>query len=270
MKAMAAVTIRQYEQIVEAVNKYDQIVTKALHIIINRRPEILEQLQPQGEQAIAAIVLGSEIGMCGQFNEEIADFALEHMKRHQERVEKRRVISLGLRLTGILKSEGERIEHELELPGSPQTITSSVQDLVLLVENWRLSEGIENIFIYYNQKESGSSYAQKELRIWPPDLEKWQRLSQMPWPSRCIPSYRSDLRTLISEQLRQSVFVTLYKVIAESLASENASRLAAMQAAENNIEEHLAELKTRYNHQRQSSITAELLDIASGFEALRD
>ena len=46
MKAMAAVTIRQYEEIVEAVNKYDQIVTKALHIILNRRPYILEQLQP--------------------------------------------------------------------------------------------------------------------------------------------------------------------------------------------------------------------------------
>jgi len=269
MKAMAAVTIRQYEEIVEAVNKYDQIVTKALHIILNRRPYILEQLQPQGEQTIAAIVLGSEIGMCGQFNEEIAAFALENMKRHQQHAEKRRVISLGIRLTGILRSEGEHIEQELELPGSPQTITGSVQDLVLLVENWRISEGIENILIYYNHKESGSSYKQKELRLWPPDLEKWQRLAQMPWPSRCIPAFRSDLRTLISAQIRQSVFVTLYKVIAESLASENASRLAAMQAAESNIEEHLGELKTQYNHQRQSSITAELLDIASGFEALK-
>lgn len=270
MKAMAAVTIRQYEEIVEAVNKYHQIIAKGLHIVVNRQPELIKALSPGNREEIGAIVLGSEIGMCGQFNEEIAAYALEKMNAIQPNTGKRKVIVLGLRLSGLLQSEGQSIIAELDLPGSPRTITSSVQELVLQVEDWRISQGIENIFIYYNEKESGSSYNQKELRLWPPDFKKWQRLSEMRWPSRCLPTYRTDIRRLISALIRQTIFVSIYQALAESLASENASRLAAMQAAEKNIEEHLSELRTQYNHERQSSITAELLDIASGFEALRE
>jgi F-type H+-transporting ATPase subunit gamma len=53
------------------------------------------------------------------------------------------------------------------------------------------------------------------------------------------------------------------------LASENAARLAAMQAAEKNIEERLTVLNAEYRQQRQNVITGELLDIVSGFEALK-
>ncbi|MGB5594265.1 MAG: F0F1 ATP synthase subunit gamma, partial [Crocosphaera sp.] len=61
---------------------------------------------------------------------------------------------------------------------------------------------------------------------------------------------------------------SLYRACAGSLASENASRLASMQVAEKNIEERLLALKTEFQHQRQTLITEELLDIVSGFEAL--
>jgi F0F1-type ATP synthase gamma subunit len=56
---------------------------------------------------------------------------------------------------------------------------------------------------------------------------------------------------------------------AESLTSENASRLASMQGAERNIEERLEQLTQRYHRGRQMAITEELLDIVTGFEALR-
>jgi F-type H+-transporting ATPase subunit gamma len=60
----------------------------------------------------------------------------------------------------------------------------------------------------------------------------------------------------------------MFRAFAESLASENASRLASMQAAEKNIEERLDQLDTQYNHERQRSITEELLDIVAGAEAV--
>jgi F-type H+-transporting ATPase subunit gamma len=61
-----------------------------------------------------------------------------------------------------------------------------------------------------------------------------------------------------------------YRAFAESLASENASRLAAMQAAERSIDERLEELRGEFRYQRQHAITEELLDIVSGFEALNE
>ena len=75
---------------------------------------------------------------------------------------------------------------------------------------------------------------------------------------------------LLSHLVRQYLFVSLFRACAESLASENASRIAAMQAAEKNIEERLDEFQDAFNKMRQSAITEELLDIVAGFEALRD
>jgi len=68
--------------------------------------------------------------------------------------------------------------------------------------------------------------------------------------------------------LREYLFVSLYRACAESLASENASRLAAMQRAEKNIDELLEGLNGSYHRLRQSGIDEELFDVISGFEAL--
>jgi F-type H+-transporting ATPase subunit gamma len=72
------------------------------------------------------------------------------------------------------------------------------------------------------------------------------------------------LRALIREYL----FISLFRVCAEPLASENASRLAAMQRAERNIDELLETLHGAFHRLRQNSIDEELFDVTSGFEAL--
>ena len=75
-----------------------------------------------------------------------------------------------------------------------------------------------------------------------------------------------EIRSLIREYL----FVSVYRAFANSLASENASRLAAMQNAEKNIGERLEELDVQFHRQRQMTITEELLDIVAGFEVLKE
>ena len=74
----------------------------------------------------------------------------------------------------------------------------------------------------------------------------------------------ATLRALIREYL----FISLFRACAESLASENASRLAAMQRAEKNIDELLENLNRTFHRLRQSGIDEELFDVVSGFEAL--
>jgi len=64
------------------------------------------------------------------------------------------------------------------------------------------------------------------------------------------------------------LYVSLFRACAESLASENASRLAAMQRAEKNIDELLVDLNRTFHRLRQSGIDEELFDVVSGFEAL--
>ena len=68
--------------------------------------------------------------------------------------------------------------------------------------------------------------------------------------------------------LREYLFVSLFRACAESLASENASRLAAMQRADKNIDELLENLNGKFHRLRQAGIDEELFDVISGFEAL--
>jgi F-type H+-transporting ATPase subunit gamma len=72
------------------------------------------------------------------------------------------------------------------------------------------------------------------------------------------------LRALIREYL----FISLFRACAESLASENASRLAAMERADKNIDELLENLHGTFERLRQGSIDEELFDVISGYESL--
>jgi len=70
--------------------------------------------------------------------------------------------------------------------------------------------------------------------------------------------------------IREYPFVSIFRACAESLASENASRLAAMDRADRNIDEMLGTLEDALHRLRQAKIDEELSDVISGFKALRD
>ena len=91
----------------------------------------------------------------------------------------------------------------------------------------------------------------------------------LPWPGNNLPEAIGDAEGTLLAFVREYLFVSLFRVCAESLASENASRLAAMQRAEKNIEELLDDMHTSFQRLRQSGIDEELFDVVSGFEALR-
>ena len=98
----------------------------------------------------------------------------------------------------------------------------------------------------------------------------FQQLQEEKWPTHMLPTFTMDADRLFSALVRQYLFVSLFRACAESLASENASRLAAMRGAERNIGERIDELTSQFHQTRQMAITEELLDIASGFEALSE
>ncbi|MEZ4657073.1 MAG: F0F1 ATP synthase subunit gamma [Caldilineaceae bacterium] len=140
--------------------------------------------------------------------------------------------------------------------------------MLLKIDAWRAEKAIDEIWLFYNRPATRAIFQPRMGRLLPLNLAWLQELKQTPWPSRVLPTFTAEPDHLFALLIRQHLFVTLYRAGAESLASEDASRLAAMQNAERNIKERLDELNTQYHHQRQHSITAELLDIVAGYEAV--
>ena len=107
-------------------------------------------------------------------------------------------------------------------------------------------------------------------KVLPLDKTWAETYTSREWPNRCLPMMGLPREVMFTHLFSQYLFVSFYRALAQSLASENAARLMAMQAAEKNILELEEELQALFREQRQAGITGELLDIISGFEALSD
>jgi F-type H+-transporting ATPase subunit gamma len=270
MKTIAAVSIRQYEKAVVSLRQYSRTIEMGLQIVMRSSREERIQLQPALGRRLGMIIFGSELGMCGQFNELVVTFALNRCNELKVAKEDCAIVAVGARAVSRLEEAGEQVESYCAVPGSVSGITSQVQELLLKIESWRCPGGVERVMLFHHQPVSSAVYRPQAVSLLPIDLKWLEGLGDKPWPSRVLPTFTMGRPRLIYALLGQYLFVALYRAFAESLASENAARLAAMQAAQNNIEDRLKELRLQYNQLRQGTITEELLDIVAGFEALTE
>lgn len=267
MKALSAASIRQYEQAVNALADYYRTVELGLHVVLRDRVAPAE-LQPRGEPAVAAVVFGSDHGLCGRINEDLAGFAMARLQGGPGTERPCLVLAVGSRVAAQLEHAGLPVQADFIVPGSAARIAELVQQVLLKIDEWRTEQGVERVRVFYSRHLSTTRYSPVEETLLPVDLGRLHRLEEAPWPSRVLPAYDLDRERLFSTLLRQYFFVTLCRACAESLASEHGSRLSAMRTAERNLEERIDEVGTQFRQARQGEITAELLDVVGGFEAL--
>lgn len=269
MKAMAASSIGQYEKSVRALTDYAATVELGLGACLRHNgtaPLPFQGKRLQSPKTITAVVFGSDQGLVGQFNDIVGDYAVETLVGLSTQTE---VWAVGERVHARLEDAGLPLRGLFNVPNSVKAITPLVGK-ILLESGTRFSvDERAELYLFYNRPGGGSVYSPVSQRLLPLD-EDWQHsLAKRPWPTRCLPEVMGNdiatLRVFIGEYL----FVSLFRACAESLASENASRLAAMQRADKNINELLAELKGTFHRLRQSGIDEELFDVIFGFEALR-
>lgn len=265
MKALSAASIRQYEQAVEALGSYQETVEDGLHVILRDMPLPRANATPPARvRPGAAIVFGSDHGLCGRFNETVAEHALSQLPRQEEPTA--RVLAVGARVTGLLEQEGHGVEETLLLPSSASQITLTVRELLLRIDAWRELDARVQVHLFYARHDDGTRPC--TVTLLPVDPWQLQRLRERPWPSRRLPTYAMRRSTLFRRFLNQYLFVSLFRACAESLAAEHASRLSAMQEAQRNLEERREEVTRQLRRARQNAITAELLDVVAGFEAM--
>jgi F-type H+-transporting ATPase subunit gamma len=269
MKAVSAVSIRQYEHAVSALKDYHRTIELGLQVVLrDERTEIRRRRKKGGRTA--AIVFGSDRGLCGGFNRSVVDLATKELADIEARasLESPLIVAVGARAAPRLESVGLPPMDVFFLPGSVAGLTKTAQSILILADRWREEEGIERIRILANRRTAHVLAEPTARTLWPIPTSYLRGLAERPWPTRQLPTFMMAPEKLLSWLIRQHLFVTVFHIGAQSLASEHASRLASMQAAERNIAERLDELSATYRRTRQDAITSELMDIVAGAEAM--
>ena len=268
MKALAASSIGQYEKSVRALADYYRTVELGLSVCFRESgPAALmaERKRQTDAGAIGAVVFGSDQGLVGQFNDVVADYAVKTLAALPG---KPQVWAVGERVHARLTDAGLPLMGLFAVPNSVKAITPLVGQILVESETRHSQGEVTELHLFYNRPTSGAVYAPVSQRLLPLD-ETWRReLAELPWPTGNLPEVMGGGTATLRALIREYLFVSLFRACAESLASENASRLAAMQRADKNIDELLEDLNGTFHRLRQSGIDEELFDVISGFEAL--
>lgn len=267
MKAMAAANLRQYERAVESLQEYHHTIALGLQIVLrgNGAQRAQKLPPPRKRGSLLAMVIGTDYGFAGQFNEEIIQYAFNELKRYHDIPS--HVIAVGGQISASLNKLERTIETSYALPSSLAGINPFVQRLLLEIERITVEKDVEEVLLLFNRPAASTSYTQEKVRLFPVHVEDLH-IETGQWPSRSIPTYTISHEQMLKALVREYIYITIFRSIALSMAGENASRLAAMQAALKKIEEVSEGLAMEYRQNRQNAITGELLDIISGFEAL--
>jgi F-type H+-transporting ATPase subunit gamma len=293
MKALAAANVAQYEKSVRSLDDYYRTVQLGLSVCVRPRMPALAASagkvrsdgagthprgsgSPHGPRApdsiTGAIVFGSDQGLVGQFNDIVADHAAATLALHGGR---KKIWAVGERVHDRLADKQLPLNGLFAVPLSVKAITPLVGQLLLHIMAPGMLEGgaqgkneLAGLYLFYNRFRSGTVYEPVAHRLLPLD-EAWRRsLAELPWPSKNLPEVVGDVPSTLQALVREYLFVSLFRACAESMASENASRLTAMERAERNIDQLLDELQKTFYRQRQSKIDEELFDVIAGVEAL--
>jgi F-type H+-transporting ATPase subunit gamma len=271
MKAMAASNIVQYELAVSSLEEYYRTV--ALGVIAYLKEEAIgvmvekAGLEKNDPKLICAIVFGSDQGLVAQFNDLVADAVSRSL--HAMPGEKE-VWAVGERVQLLLSDAGYAATCLFQVPNSVDAITPLVEQILIKCEESYNKGNVKEVYIFHNQSNTGSGYQPVIQRLLPFD-EKWRhKFAELHWPTKIMPQVAGGIKPTLFALIREYLFVSLFKACAESLASENESRLGAMQRAEKNIEGLLDDLGRTFHRLRQSTIDEELFDVIAGFEALKE
>ncbi|MEB0140638.1 MULTISPECIES: F0F1 ATP synthase subunit gamma [unclassified Undibacterium] len=262
MKAMAAASITQYETALQSLDAYYATVRSGLSVCLRAEAKSVAHADRAGSTCV--VVFGSDQGLVGQFNENMLQFVRSSLSDWPRR---HIIWPVGQRLRASLEQDSAAAPY-FSLPAGISVVGELVAALLIEIEAQRARGELSEVLLFYHQLQTNASSTPTLQRLLPLDQSWRAELLASPWPGQNVPALLNasalSLRACVSEYL----YVSLFRACVASLASENASRLSAMQRAEKNIEELSRDLTRELQQLRQSSIDEELFDLIAGFEAL--
>ena len=269
MKMVAAAKLRKAQENAEKGRPYSQ---KMQNIILNLTKSISDpQNAPKllvgtGEdKKYLCVVLTADRGLCGGFNSNICKLAKNNFKKILQEGKDLKIITVGSKGHDQIRREyGEHIIKKFSFKNKKH-ISFNEANLVgnEIISLFNLKE-FDKCIIFYNNFKNVITQIPQAQQIIPAETNNFEKKENENFSYEFEPEEDEILEDLLPKNISTQVF----KALLENAASEQGSRMTAMDNATRNAGDLVDKLTINYNRSRQASITKELIEIISGAESL--
>lgn len=266
MKTLSAINATPYEQAAQTIEAYHQTILHGFAAFAHKTGNI-EFASTESPAQRLTVIFGSDHGLCGNYNEVLADkvknhFQIQNMKSHH-------LLCIGARMRDALDDQGLAPDDLVLPPASADGIGRLASDLVNRIDVFSKGHSLFRMGVTLAFTQRGKHGLREPVvrQLLPLDEALFRREDR--WPSPALPDYSMAPDTLLVSLIRNHIFASIFRASAEAMVTENAARLALMQQAEKSVDEQLDSVKGELRSVRQAEITNELMDVFIGFEALK-
>ncbi len=264
MKMVAAAKLRRAQERMQKARPYARSLDEMLgHVSAKVDPSLHPLLAVREPRKVAVVVMSGDRGLAGSFNTNIIRRAVNEVQSLRESGADVQMICVG--------RKGYEFFNKRNYPLLAHYISffndldfAHAQDIVHLISGKYVAADLDRVFLVYNEFKS---VVQQKLVVQqllpivprPPATEKY--------PADYL--FEPEPVKLLDSLCPRYLNIEVWQALLESYAAELGARMSAMDAATENAQEVLEQLRLHYNKARQASITKELLDIVGGAEALK-
>ena len=269
MKMVAAAKLRKAQENAEKGRPYSQ---KMQNIILNltktiNDPENAPKLLvgTGQDKTYLCVVLTADRGLCGGFNSNISKLAKNHFKKIISEGKILKIINVGSKgLDQIKREYGKYIIKKFSFKEKKQISFNEAEMIGKEIINQFNQNGFDKCILFYNNFKNVITQIPQAQQIIPAKNES----SKLNEENTFLYEFEPDEGEILEDLLPKNISTQVFKAFLENAASEQGSRMTAMDNATRNAGDLVDKLTINYNRTRQASITKELIEIISGAESL--
>ena len=269
MKMVAAAKLRKAQENAEKGRPYSQ---KMQNIILNltksmndpqNAPKLL--IGTGKDKIYLCVVLTADRGLCGGFNSNICKLAKTNFKKILSEGKDLKIITVGTKgLDQIRREYGKYVIKKFSFKNKKQITFNEAEIIGKEIINLFIQNQFDKCILFYNNFKNVITQIPQAQQIIPAENSSSKDKEENLTSYEFEPEEDEILEDLIPKNISTQVF----KAFLENAASEQGSRMTAMDNATRNAGELVDKLTINYNRSRQASITKELIEIISGAESL--
>ena len=271
MKMVAAAKLRKAQEMAEKGRPYSDKMDKIIQNLsnaINDPSNAPKLLVGTGEdKSYLCVVMTADRGLCGGFNTNIVKLAKSHFNKILKDSKKLKIITVGSKGLDQIKREfGEFIIKKINFKDKKK-LSFEDADLIgkQIVELFHKNE-FDKCIIFYNNFKNVITQIPQAQQIIP--AEKINLKEEDKKEDQFSYEFEPDEDEILEDLLPKNISTQIFKAFLENSASEQGSRMTAMDNATRNAGDLVDKLTINYNRSRQAAITKELIEIISGAESL--